>query len=250
MITKNIPYKSGPLSPGETEFCQLDIYAPDGASNLPVFVWLHGGGLFGGDRNADWFESLAVEGFVVASANYRLSPAHKFPSYVEDAAAAVAWMRAHAHDYGGSRTTFIAGHSAGGYLAALLSTDARYLGAHGIKPSDIAGVISLSGQLITHYTVRAERGVPATAIRVDEAAPLYHAGRETPPTLLAYGDNDMSMRAEEAELFAAALRNAGQTRVVCLKIAERDHQVIAGMGNSDDPLRREIVAFLREQSGS
>ena len=243
-ISRDIPYKSGELSPDERALCQLDIYAPKGADNLPVLVFFHGGGLTEGDKADAWLAPLASEGLVIASANYRLYPDYQFPTFVEDAAAAVAWMRAHAHDYGGGDSLFIGGHSAGGYLAALLGTDASYLAAHNIEFCDIAGVIPLSGQMMTHFSVRAERGVPGTTIRVDEAAPLYHVNGETPPFLLGFGENDMAMRPEENRLMAVALRNAGNADVTCIELAGRDHDTISQMTRADDILRREILAWI------
>lgn len=242
-ILRDIPYTSGE-SPDERAFCRLDIYAPSDATDLPVLVFFHGGGLTEGDKADEWLAPLASEGVIIASANYRLYPDHKFPTFVEDAAAAIAWMRGHARDYGGGTALFIGGHSAGGYLTALLASDARYLAAHGIELSDIAGAIPLSGQMITHFSVRAQRGWPETTIRMDDAAPLHYVKRETPPFLLAFGENDMAMRPEENRLMAAALRNAGNVDVKCLELAGREHDTISQMKNADDELRREIVSWI------
>ncbi len=247
-ISKDIPYKSGELSAGERALCKLDVYAPDGADNLPVLVFFHGGGLTEGDKADEWIAPLAGAGLVIALANYRLYPDHQFPTFVEDAAAAVAWMRIHARDYGGGDSLFIGGHSAGGYLAALLGTDATYLAAHDMTFRDIAGVIALSGQMITHFSVRAERGAPETTIRVDEAAPLYHVNGETPPFLLGFGENDMAMRPEENRLMAVALRNAGNADVKCIELAGRDHDTISQMTRADDILRGEILEWIGAHS--
>lgn len=243
-IHTDIPYKSGELSSSERALCKLDIYAPARAANLPVLVFFHGGGLTEGDKADAWIAPLASEGLVIASANYRLYPDDLFPTFAEDAAAAVAWMRAHAREYGGGDSLFIAGHSAGAYIAALLGTDARYLNAHGIALADIAGVIALSGQMITHFAVRAQDGWPDTAIRVDEAAPLYHVAGDKPPFLLGFGESDMAMRPEENRLMAAALRNAGNADVECLELAGRDHDTISRMTSADDILRREIISWI------
>ena len=212
-------------------------------------VFFHGGGLTEGDKSHAWFEPLAAEGLVIVSANYRLHPQNKYPAYIEDAAAAVAWARAHASKFGGGKSLFVGGHSAGAYLAAMLGTDARYLGAHGITLSDVAGVIPLSGQMITHFTVRAERGLPDWTMRVDEAAPLYHVGPQKPPFLLAFGDNDMPLRAEENRLMAAALRQAGNADAKAIELVGRDHETIAGLANADDSLRREMMSWIRAHAG-
>jgi len=94
----DISYKSGETLTGhETTRCQLDLYVPAPAKDLPCLVWFHGGGLIKGDKGgantAAVAHALAGEGLVVAAANYRLSPGVKYPSYLEDAAAVVAWVQ-------------------------------------------------------------------------------------------------------------------------------------------------------------
>ena len=88
---------------------------------------------------------LAAEGIGAAVTNYRLWPA-THPDHIEDAAAAFAWLHAHASEHGGNPDqVFVLGHSAGAYLAALLAVDGRYLGAHGLALSAIRGAIPVSG---------------------------------------------------------------------------------------------------------
>ena len=252
-VFKDLVYQTVPDA--QKPLCTLDVYAPKNAKNLPVLVWFHGGGFTGGDKatraTTALCTALAGEGFVVASANYRLHPAVKFPVYLEDGAAAVAWMRENAAKFGGDvRQLFIGGHSAGGYLAAMLGTDAHYLAAHNVKLSDLEGVIPLSGEMTTHFEILAERGLPEGALVVDEAAPLFHAAQKpaaaAPAFLIMWGENDMALRAEGNQLFAATLKNAGNPNVRALQIAGRDHGGMIGkMAQADDSVRTEIVAFMR-----
>jgi len=252
VTTKDVTYKTVEGITEEAKaLLKLDIYAPKDAKNLPVLVWFHGGGLTGGDKasrlTAALCKALSTEGFVVASANHRLNPQVKYPTYLEDGAAAVAWMKQNAATYGGNpNQLFIGGHSAGGYLSAQIGTDARYLKSNNVELSQISGLIPVSGQMTTHYTIRTERGLPETTIVIDEAAPLYHARKDTPPMLILYGEKDMALRAEENQYFAAALKVAGNEWVTCLQMAGRDHGgIIAKMAESDDPVRREIVKFMK-----
>src|SRR5205085_1924481 len=125
------------------ERCQLDLYAPTGAKGLPCLIWLHGGGLIEGSKSGvpdqAICRALAGEEMLVACANYRLSPEAKYPAYVEDAAAAVAWVCQHADKYGGDpELVFVSGNSAGAYLVGLLGVDAKYLQAVGIGGSELA----------------------------------------------------------------------------------------------------------------
>ena len=191
--------------------------------------------------------SLADAGICVISANYRLSPKVTFPAYIQDAAAAVAWARNNVSGYGGNPDrVFVGGHSAGAYLALMLGMDPHYLAEVGMKPSDVAGFIPVSGQTMTHYTVRQERGGEKYAITADAAAPVHFARAETPPFLVLYADHDMLARAEENEYFVALMKGVGNKRVTGQLIADRTHGSIAGkIVNEGDPAREAILQFMK-----
>jgi acetyl esterase/lipase len=250
-VTADVAYKTGPaLSEYEQTRCKLDLYAPTGAKDLPCVVWFHGGGLTGGNNKGAKAggHALAAEGIILAAVNYRLSPQVKYPAYVEDAAAAVAWMKQHAGEYGADpKRIYVAGHSAGGYLAAMVGADARWLKPYGVTLSDLAGVIPLSGQMATHYTIREERGLEKTAIIIDDAAPLNHAGKDTPPWLVLYAEKDMTLRGDENRYFAAALLAAGHKQVEIREMKGYDHGGIGGrIGETDDAVRKAMVEFIRK----
>ncbi|MCH5598964.1 alpha/beta hydrolase fold domain-containing protein [Niabella ginsengisoli] len=73
--------------------CVLDLYYPEGVKDFATIVWFHGGGITGGHR--DMPEQLKNKGYAIATVEYRLSPNVKAPVYIEDAAAAVAWVFEH-----------------------------------------------------------------------------------------------------------------------------------------------------------
>src|SRR6267142_5020328 len=126
---------------------KLDLYLPEGRTNVPVIVSYYGGALMNGDKNQHTFigQRFAAAGFATAVVNYRLSPGVTHPAHVQDAAASFAWVKRHIAEYGGNPDqVFIIGYSAGAYLAALLSTDARYLAAHNLSPRDIRGTVPVS----------------------------------------------------------------------------------------------------------
>lgn len=75
----------------------LDIYRPSLAGDVPVVLYMHGGGWARGDKRDHSIERLAKmaeNGIAVASANYRLVPEHIYPSQIHDIKAAVRWLRA------------------------------------------------------------------------------------------------------------------------------------------------------------
>jgi acetyl esterase/lipase len=255
-VLTDMAYKQGDaLTEYEKERCKLDVYLPGDAKNFATLVWFHGGGLTQGDKGGtkddsvktpEVARSLAAAGIAVVAPNYRLSPKATYPSYIQDAAAAVAWVRQHLAEHGGDpKKVFIGGHSAGGYLALMLGMDAHYLGDVGVNLSDIAGVIPVSGQAMTHYTVRAERGIGKFSITADEAAPVYYARTSTPPFLVLYADHDMVARVEENAYFVAIMKGAGNKVITGQLIADRTHGSIASkIANEGDPARAAILEFM------
>src|SRR4051794_33526657 len=126
---KNIHYYQDSINqkdPYIASQCTLDMYYPKGAKNFTTIVWFHGGGLTGGTKEIP--KALMEKGYAVIGVEYRLSPKVKAPAYIEDAAAAVAWVFQHIASYGGSeKLIFISGHSAGGYLGMMITLDKKYL---------------------------------------------------------------------------------------------------------------------------
>lgn len=248
-VLKNLPYKSGDaLSSYEKERCKLDVYLPKSGKNFATLVWFHGGGLKGGNKDGatKLGRSLAEAGLAVVAVNYRLSPKAKYPAYIQDAAAAVAWTKEHIVGHGGdAKRIFVSGHSAGGYLTLMLGLDSHYLHEAGTEATEMAGYIPVSGQTMTHYTVREERGIGQFTITADEAAPVHYARKDTPKFLVLYADHDMAARAEENAYFVAIMKGAGNTRVTGLQIADRTHGSIGGkIAEEGDPAREAILQFI------
>jgi acetyl esterase/lipase len=255
-VLADLPYRDGPgLDDYARQRCRLDLYLPPSGTAFPVMVWFHGGGLEGGEKASAATAAVAArfarDGIAVAAVEYRLSPVVTAPAYIEDAAAAVAWVAAHAGEHGGDpRSLFIAGHSAGGYLAALLGADAGYLAKAGLPADAIAGVIPVSGQTFTHFTIRKERGTPdpeRTPV-IDGYAPCFHVARarEMAPLLLICGDHDWVARAEENRYYLAMLTSCGARDARYLEIADRTHGSILGRMTEDgDPAAQAILAFIR-----
>jgi acetyl esterase/lipase len=254
-VLPDLPYKSGTLTDYERERCKLDLYLPSGAG-FPTLVWFHGGGLKSGDADlpftAQIAQALADDGIGFAVVRYRYSPRVKFPAYVEDAAASFAWTVRHIAAHGGdARRVFMGGHSAGGYLAAIVGLDGRYLQAHGLTLAAVAGLIPVSGQMLTHYTIREERGLQKFNVSADEAAPIFHCRPDTPPLLVLYADKDMATRQEENVYFVSTMKAAGNKRVHGVLVADRDHGTIArNLANRDDPARQAVIKFINAASSS
>src|SRR5262250_3610074 len=137
-VVRDVSYVQGAGYAGDKD--KLDIYLPENRRNAPAIVSYYGNQLMGGDKSEDAYigRRCAAAGFVTVVVNYRLSPAVSHPAHIQDAAASFAWVKRHIAEYGGNAAqVFIIGYSAGAYLAALLSTDPRYLAVHNLSPSDI-----------------------------------------------------------------------------------------------------------------
>jgi acetyl esterase/lipase len=230
-----------------TSQCTLDLYYPKGTKNFSTIVWFHGGGITGGRKEVP--EELMEKGYAVVGVGYRLSPKVTAPAYIEDAAAAVAWVFQHINSYGGnSRLVFVSGHSAGAYLGMMITLDKQYLGKYKINADSIAGLIPFSGQAITHFTIRNERGIKGTQPIIDGFAPLYHVREDAPPMLLITGDREMELlgRYEENAYLWRMMKLTGHKRTKLYELDGFDH---GGMAHPAFPLLlKEVAAISKEIS--
>ncbi len=172
--------------------------------------------------------ALQNRGWAVVGVSYRLSPVVQHPVYIEDAAAAVAWVFSNIASYGGDPDRiFVTGRSAGGYLTAMVGPDKSCLASHDFDADRIAALIPVNGQMITHQTVRKGQGIEPSRFRptIDSFAPLYHVRREAPPTLCITGGwgVDMRMRAEENLYFVSMMKLVGHPKVRHVVIDDADH---------------------------
>lgn len=222
--------------------CKLDVYYPKGVKNFATIVWFHGGGITGGKKEIP--QELKDKGVAVIGVGYRLSPKAKAPAYIQDAAAAVAWVYQNIESYGGNKKLiFISGHSAGGYLGMMITLDKQYLNKYHIDANSIAGLIPFSGQAITHFTVRQEAGIKDTQPIIDKYAPLFHVRADAPPMLLITGDREMELlgRYEENAYLNRMMKLAGHHSTRLFELQGFDH---GGMAQPAFPLLLKEVNVL------
>jgi len=259
-VIKDISYKDDVISqtPYEQERCKLDLTVPVGAKGFATCVYFYGGGLKKGSKDlaseycAEIRQSFAQAGVAVVTPDYRLSPKVKYPAYVDDAAAAFAWTVKHIAEHGGDpHKVFIGGHSAGATLALLVGMDPNRLKPHGLTLGAVAGITQISAQVLTHYTIREERGQSRYAITCDEAAPAFYIKKSLPPILTIYAQNDMLSRAEENMFFISTLKAAAHSENYSLRVDDRDHGSVGhNIRNLDDPARLAILNFIAKQSAN
>ena len=222
------------------ERCRLDIYYPSNTRDFATVVWFHGGGLKAGSKQVP--AELKGQGIAVVAVNYRLHPRVKSPVYIDDAAAAVAWTVKNIAKYGGSpKKVFVSGHSAGGYLTSMVGLDKSWLAKYDVNADKLAGLIPYSGHTITHFTIRAERGIDGQQPVVDNLAPLFHVRKDCPPVLIVTGDRELEMlgRYEENAYFWRMLKVVGHPDVKLLELDGYDH------GQMAKPAHPLLLRFVR-----
>jgi acetyl esterase/lipase len=168
---------------------RLDVYQPASpVRQAPLVVFFYGGNWSSGERADYRFvgEALASSGIVAVVADYRLSPAFRYPVFVQDSALAVAWALQHAADFDADAgRVFVMGHSAGAYNAAMVALDGRWLAAEGLTPARLAGWIGLAGPYdflpIVEPLTRVAFKWPDTPA---DSQPLLHASAASPRALL------------------------------------------------------------------
>jgi acetyl esterase/lipase len=224
--------------------CKLDIYYPAKAKGFSTVVWFHGGGLEGGSKHIP--DELKNKGIAVVSVNYRLSPEAEHPAYIVDAAEATAWVFKHIEKYGGDpEKIFVSGHSAGGYLALMVGLDKKYMAVYGVDADKIKGLIPVSGQTNTHYTIRKERGLPFGIPIIDEYAPINCVRERVPPTLLITGDRDLELTARyEENLHLKAIMKSMGNDIELFELQGFDH------GNVVVPSGDLILRFIKKYTGT
>ncbi len=190
----------------------LDIYLPEGECRATV-MWLHGGGLEHGDRKG--CEGIAAQlcgnGIAYVSVEYRMYPECTYPDFINDSAAAAAWLVKYAKKYGLSEKIYIGGSSAGAYLSMMLCFARKYFERVSLIPEHFAGYIFDAGQPTTHFNVLKYRGEDSRLCRIDEAAALYHivSARPARPLKFIYSEFDMPARPEQNRLMIATLKHMG-----------------------------------------
>ena len=225
--------------------CRLDVYYPSQARDFPTVVWFHGGGLTSGKREIP--KELLSQGVAVVAVDYRLYPQVKSPEYIRDAAAAVAWTFENIGSLGGNdKKIFVSGHSAGGYLTYMVGMDKRWLKEFQIDANRIAGLIPYSGHTITHFTVRAQRGINKKVPVVDDLAPLYHVRKEASPMLIITGDRELELlgRYEESAYFWRMMKVVGHQQVEIFELDGYNH---GQMAKPAHPLLLKFVKRISSQ---
>jgi acetyl esterase/lipase len=239
---------------------QLDLYLPAQRPFATIFL-TYGGGWHGGSRKSmtPIAERFQKQGYACVILSHRLTPPDVFPAHIEDVATAFAWVHKNIAGKGGDpKRIMVMGHSSGAHLSLLLGADPQYLAKHGLKPSDIAGIVGLSTPTDLRPqpdkkgygdVLLAGRGADAFSKNVEylrQASPMVHLSKLLPPTMLVVGERDFPMLAGDAKAFAAQAKTLG-LEVPVLISPKKDH-----MGNirqlleEPNEVTKQIMAFVEK----
>ncbi|HSZ26072.1 MAG TPA: alpha/beta hydrolase [Cytophagaceae bacterium] len=253
----NIPY----LSPSALEFDKerniLDIYVP---SSLPqkkeVIIFVHGGKWKVGNKKTFRFiaKKFALHGIIGVVINYRLYP--KVPTYqamAMDCANAVKWVYNHIEEYGGDKNRiYLYGHSAGGHLSALITSNNLFFDSLGMT-NPVKGCVLLDpfGLNIENYLQSPPKKdqwmysiFTKNPTLWKQASPVNFVNENTPDFLLLVGNKSKNKIKKDGKIFYEAIsKKKKKSRLVMLR-GIGHLSIIFQLKYTKHPLFREFIKFM------
>ena len=250
---------------------RLDIYrpknAPDGGA--PILLQIHGGAWVIGEKEQQGrplMTYLAERGWVCFAINYQLGPKVRFPEFLIDCKRALAWVKEHAHEYGGD-PDFVAvtGGSAGGHLSslvALTANDARFQPGFEQADTSVQAAVPFYGiyDFLDRENVRGRSSMKpflekfAMPCKADQwpdlweaASPISHITPEAPPFFVIHGTHDSLAFVEDAQLFVEKLRNTSRAPVVYAELPGCEHAFDVFHSWRSSNAVRSVARFLEVQ---
>lgn len=238
---------------------KMTLFVPRTKEKKPAVLYFPGGGFTSADHEKflEMRYALARAGYVVAACEYRAVP-NKFPALLEDAKAAVRWMRAHASEFGVDADRIgLLGDSAGGYvvqMAGATNGEKNWdVGDFKEVSSDVQAVVSIYGisdlttigEGIGNENVHASAAVTEALLlngpafkdfagasvnadpqKAKAASPIGHVDGTEPPFLLMHGSGDKVVSPLQSKKMFEALQN---------KKVEAEYVLVRGAGHGDLP---------------
>lgn len=259
VVHKNISYRSSSEKEYNAEKNILDVYTPTPLQNkAPVLVFIHGGSWNSGNKNTYRFlgKGFAAKGIVTVIINYRLTPEVNYAPMASDCAAAVKWVYNTIDQFGGdSSQIFVAGHSAGGHLAALISNDLHYFTQQNMT-SPVKGCILIDAFGLDMYnyfpTSTYSRDVwfkqtfttnPATW---KKASPQFYISKNTVPQLVWTGGKTYPSIISQGKTYYQALVDSGVPARFETIRRKKHIGMIFQFYRRSNPRYEKILAFMKE----
>ena len=239
---------------GDEAWQKLDIYVPQNAKSkkLPVVTFFYGGRWTDGSKGMYQFvgQAFADEGYIVVIPDYSKYPDVKFPVFVEDAAAAIAWTYKNIEKYNGDRQNFfVTGHSSGAHIGSLAFADERYLKKYDLKPNIVTAFAGKAGP----YDFIPEADDLKDIFGPPEKYPQMQVtsfidGTE-PPMLLLWGEQDKAVWARNHKRLSEKINKEGG-RVEVKTYEELNHVEIIGsltwFWRSKASVFNDIITFFEK----
>jgi len=225
---------------------KLDLYRPEAPrADGKAVVFFYGGSWDSGTKSDYLFvaQALASRGIAVVVPDYRVYPDVRFPAFLDDAALATRW----AADRLGVDRLFVAGHSAGGQIASMLTVNTPYLARAGVDRMKLRGFIGIAGpydflpltsrKLIDIFGGANNREIQAITFA---QAPL-------PAALLLHGEPDSTVFVHNSVNLSAAWRRAGAPIDLKLYPGVGHVDIVAafsGLLQGRAPTRDDVLAWI------
>jgi acetyl esterase/lipase len=233
--------------------------------NVPVAVYIHGGGWVEGNKVADAYykavtPQLLARGVAVVTIDYRLAPRHRFPTQMHDVTYAIRYLRSQARQMRIDPDRIaVFGTSAGGHLAALLGTADKAAGFEGGALPDVSSRVSAVATIAGPADLTAATFPPATKVAIQKtfgaggppppatlaaASPVTHASAGDPPFLIVHGTADEVIPHSQSVELARKLKAAGVAAEL-VSVNGGTHALAApGQSLSPEQITAKIASFL------
>ena len=274
---------------GKTKSLLLDLYLPSdnvgNSSELPLIIYIHGGGWREFSKEICPGEIVAQKGWAIACINYRYSTEAIFPAQIHDAKAAVRWLKANAKEYNLDPDRFAAwGASAGGHLSLLLGTSEGVASLEGdlgnsdysssvkavcsfyaptdftlVKPAFTADISEQKNwqqykevpwYLYTVVTTLLLGGAVTENIELARSAnPITYLDSQDPPVMIIHGEQDKIVPVNQSDILVEALQKH-DVPVTYIRKPEMTHTYEGENGEKFDPeLLTLVLDFMQEHIG-
>lgn len=266
---RDVPYGE-PLPGDKGGRNLLDVVMPEApGADRPILVQIHGGGWTIGDKREQGgplMARLASRGWVCFAINYRLAPKAAFPAHIIDVKRAIAWIRAHAAEYGADPDFLcVTGGSAGGHLsalAALSQNDPAYQPGFEDADTSVSAAVPFYGVFDFQDTTGIRGGHAMTKFLARTvfqctpeqnpelwhgASPINRVSADAPPFLVVQGTHDTLVFVEEGREFSRALREKSRNPVHYLELEGGQHAFEIFHSPRGQYAVRAAVAFLERE---
>jgi acetyl esterase/lipase len=244
--TSDITYGSDPAQ-------KLDVYTLNTASRderRPVLLYVHGGGFVQGSKVGDYYPQSATawaarNGMVGVNIDYRLAPAAQFPAARDDLATAIAWVRAHAAEFGADPDRIVLwGHSAG---AVHVADYVQHTALQGPEAASVKGALLLSAVYLPEADTQPHPYYGSDASLQTAAPAIARLGASIIPLLVGWAEYDPEMFHTFAADVERQLCAEGSTLNCPTMLYLRDHNHMtegASIGSVDESLSGPFLAWM------